>query len=111
VKTGQSLFTNRYESGQVLRVPVAHHDGQYFADEATLTALEDHGQVAFRYCDADGALDETANPNGSARCIAGLFNREKTVLGLMPHPERAADPVTGGDDGRAMFAGLMDALG
>jgi phosphoribosylformylglycinamidine synthase len=110
VETGQSLFTSRYDSGAVVRFPVAHHDGQYYADDDTLDRLEDGGRIAFRYCDADGAASEAANPNGSVRAIAGIFNRAKTVLGLMPHPERAADPVHGGSDGRALFAGLAAAL-
>jgi phosphoribosylformylglycinamidine synthase len=104
------LFTARYGNDTVVRFPVAHHDGQYYADEDTLDRLEDGGRVAFRYCDADGATTEAANPNGSARNIAGIFNREKTVLGLMPHPERAADALHGGTDGRALFAGLAEAL-
>ncbi len=110
VETGQSLFTSRYQSGAVVRFPIAHHDGQYHADPDTLNRLEDHGQIAFRYCDADGTPTEAANPNGSAGNVAGLFNREKTVLGLMPHPERSADPLHGGSDGKAMFDGLAEAL-
>jgi len=110
IETGQSLFTSRYASGAVVRFPIAHHDGQYYADRETLDRLEGEGQIAFRYCDADGSPSEAANPNGSADNIAGLFNREKTVLGLMPHPERAADPLLGGCDGKAMFEGLAEAL-
>jgi phosphoribosylformylglycinamidine synthase len=110
VETSQSLFTSRYEAGQVIRVPVAHHDGNYFADRATLDRLEDKGLVAFRYCTADGELTEASNHNGSARHIAGIFNEEKTVLGLMPHPEDATDPLLGGTDGEALFAGLVEAL-
>jgi phosphoribosylformylglycinamidine synthase len=110
VETSQSIFTCRYEAGQVIRVPVAHHDGNYFADEATLDRLEDKGLVAFRYCTSEGALDEAGNANGSARCIAGIFNEGKTVLGLMPHPEDATDPLLGSTDGQALFAGLVEAL-
>ncbi len=110
VETGQSLFTCRYQTGAVVRFPVAHHDGRYTADADTLRRLEDEGRVAFRYCNAAGATGRRANPNGSDDAIAGLFNREKTVLGLMPHPERAADPALGGSDGRAMFDGLVEAL-
>jgi phosphoribosylformylglycinamidine synthase I len=110
VETSQSIFTCRYESGQVIRVPVAHHDGNYVADEATLDRLEDQGLVAFRYCAPDGALTEEANSNGSARNIAGIFNESKTVLGLMPHPEDATDPLLGGTDGNALFDGLVEAL-
>jgi len=110
VETSQSLFTCRYEAGQVIRVPVAHHDGNYFADPATLDRLEEKGLVAFRYCTRDGELTEESNHNGSARHIAGIFNEAKTVLGLMPHPEDATDPLLGGTDGQALFAGLVEAL-
>jgi phosphoribosylformylglycinamidine synthase subunit PurQ / glutaminase len=110
VETSQSLFTCRYEAGQVIRAPVAHHDGNYFADDATLDRLEEKGLVAFRYCAPDGALTDAANHNGSARNIAGIFNEGKTVLGLMPHPEDATDPLLGGTDGQALFAGLVEAL-
>ena len=110
VETSQSLFTNKYEAGQSIRIPVAHHDGNFTADNATLQALEDRGQVAFRYCARDGEDAAEANPNGSARDIAGVFNEAKTVLGMMPHPERLADPELGGSDGRALFDGLAEAL-
>ena len=110
VETGQSLFTSRFATGARLRVPVAHHDGNYFADRDTLDRLEGEGRVAFRYVDEGDRTNEAANPNGSARNIAGLFNETKTVLGLMPHPERFADPLLGGSDGRAFFDGLAEAL-
>ncbi len=110
IETSQSLFTSRYEAGQVIRVPVAHHDGNYFADPATLDRLEEKGLVAFRYCTPNGELTEESNHNGSARHIAGIFNEAKTVLGLMPHPEDATDPLLGGTDGQALFAGLVEAL-
>ena len=104
VANSQSLFTAGYEAGQRIRVPVAHHDGNYFADEATLDRLEGEGRVAFRY----------AEPvNGSRRQIAGVLNEAGTVLGMMPHPERAIDEAHGGTDGRALFEsairGLVDA--
>jgi phosphoribosylformylglycinamidine synthase len=110
VETSQSLFTSRYEKGQVLSVPVAHHDGNYFADEKTLDELESREQVAFRYCTPEGALDPTANPNGSARSIAGIFNRTKNVLGLMPHPENAIERLLGSTDGRGLFQAMAEAL-
>jgi phosphoribosylformylglycinamidine synthase len=109
VESSQSLFTNAYETGQVLRLPVAHHDGQYFAEPETLARLSDNGQVAFRY--TEGPAPGPANPNGSAADIAGIFNEAKTVLGLMPHPERAADALHGGADGRGLFRSLLNALG
>jgi len=110
VETSQSLFTSGYAAGQTLSIPVAHHDGNYFADEATLDRLEERGQIAFRYCDAEGALTAEANPNGSARAIAGIFNETKNVLGLMPHPENAVEELHGSTDGRAMFKGIVEAL-
>ena len=110
VETSQSLFTNRYQAGQVIRVPVAHAEGNYFADEATLKRIEDRGQVAFRYCAPDGTVDGTGNPNGSIRNIAGVFNETKSVMGLMPHPENAVEPMFGGSDGKALFEGLVEAL-
>ncbi len=110
VECGQSLFTARYETGQVLRIPIAHHDGNYYADDDTLARLEDRGRIAFRYCAADGAVTPGANPNGSRDNIAGVYGEAGTVLGLMPHPERLADPALGGTDGRALFDGLVEAL-
>ena len=110
VETNQTIFTCGYEAGQAIRVPVAHHDGNYTADPDTLDRLEAEGRVAFRYCSAAGELTDTDNVNGSARAIAGVFNETRTVLGLMPHPENATDPLLGGTDGQAFFAGLLGAL-
>jgi phosphoribosylformylglycinamidine synthase len=110
VETSQSLFTSQYEQGQVLSIPVAHHDGNYFADPETLDALEANGQVAFRYCGPEGELDPEHNPNGSARNIAGIFNRTKNVLGLMPHPENAIEPLQGSSDGIPLFKSMVEAL-
>lgn len=111
VETADSDFTRQYQSGQVIRIPVAHHDGNYFADDETLKRLEGEGQVAFRYCGADGNVDAAANPNGSRNNIAGVYNQTRTVLGMMPHPERLAEALLGGTDGRPMFDGLVEALG
>jgi phosphoribosylformylglycinamidine synthase subunit PurQ / glutaminase len=110
VETSQSIFTCRYKQGQIIEAPVAHHDGNYFADPKTLDRLEDQGLVAFRYCTPAGALSDEANDNGSARHIAGIFNESKTVLGLMPHPEDATDPLLGKADGQALFEGLVGAI-
>jgi phosphoribosylformylglycinamidine synthase len=110
VENTQTLFTSRYSAEQVIRIPVAHHDGCYFADRNTHARLEGDGQVAFRYVDDGGMPTESANPNGSLANIAGVFNADKTVLGLMPHPERLADPALGGEDGRPLFDGLVEAL-
>jgi phosphoribosylformylglycinamidine synthase subunit PurQ / glutaminase len=111
VEEKRSLFTGAYAAGQVIRVPVAHHDGNYFADRETLDRLEGEGRVAFRYCTPAGVIDEAGNANGSAHNIAGVLNETKTVLGLMPHPEDATDPLLSNTDGRAFFAGLAEALG
>jgi phosphoribosylformylglycinamidine synthase len=101
VENSQSLFTCGYEAGETVHFPVAHHDGNYQADEATLDRLEDEGRVAFRYLDA---------VNGSARQIAGILNDTGNVLGLMPHPERAIEPAHGGTDGRRLFEGLLETV-
>ena len=110
VETSQNLFTAGYEAGQTVRIPVAHHDGNYFADDDTLATMEERGQIAFRYVTPAGEVEPGANPNGSRRNIAGVFNEAKTVMGLMPHPERLADPRLGGTDGRRLFEGLAEAL-
>jgi phosphoribosylformylglycinamidine synthase subunit PurQ / glutaminase len=110
VENNQTIFTCGYEAGQTIRVPVAHHDGNYTADPATLDRLEARGLVAFRYCGPNGESNDDANFNGSARAIAGVFNETRTVLGLMPHPENATDSLLGGTDGRAFFDGLVSAL-
>ena len=101
VANSQSLFTAGYEQGQVIHVPVAHHDGNYFADEDTLDRLEGEGRVAFRYVE---------NCNGSRRDIAGILNEAGNVLGMMPHPERAVEPELGGSDGRALFESALKGL-
>jgi len=101
VETSQSLFTSGYSTGQRVVFPVAHHDGNYFADAATLDRLEGDGRVAFRYGEP---------VNGSARDIAGVLNAEGNVLGMMPHPERAIEPAHGGSDGRALFESLVGGL-
>ena len=93
-----------------MRFPIAHKDGCYFADEETLDRLEGENRVAFRYCDVSGAVTEEANPNGSRRNIAGIYNETGTVLGLMPHPERLADAALSGTDGAKMFAALVETL-
>jgi phosphoribosylformylglycinamidine synthase subunit PurQ / glutaminase len=110
VETSQSIFTNKYPAGAVVRMPIANSDGCYYADDATLDALEASGQIAFRYCDAEGAVTDAGNPNGSLRNIAGIFNKSKTVLGYMPHPERVCETLLGGTDGLPLFESLVGAL-
>lgn len=101
VVNADTAFTRGYQQGQVFRCPVAHHDGNYFAQSKTLDRIEGEGRVAFRYA-------EGTNPNGSINDIAGIFNAEKNVLGLMPHPENLIEAAHGGDDGRALFSGLLN---
>ena len=101
VENSQSLFTSQYENGEIITIPVAHHDGNYQADPETLDRLEGEGRVAFRY------LEEC---NGSARDIAGILNDSGNVLGLMPHPERVVEPAHGGTDGRRLFEGLLETV-
>jgi phosphoribosylformylglycinamidine synthase len=103
VEETQSAFTRKYSKGQTIRVPVAHGDGNYFADDETLKRLEGENRVAFRYAAGD-------NPNGSANNIAGILNEKRNVLALMPHPERVVDPLLGGADGRGVFESLIEAL-
>ena len=110
-ETTGGIFAGHYERGQTLRFPVAHHDGNYTIDDDGLAALEDNDQIAFRYSNAQGECEEGANPNGSRDDIAGIYNQAKTVLGLMPHPERLADARLGGIDGKALFDCLFESLG
>jgi phosphoribosylformylglycinamidine synthase len=107
IERSDTVFTRSYTEGQIIRAVLAHGDGNYVADEETLDRLEGEGRVAFRYCDPDGG---EANPNGSARAIAGVYSADRRILGLMPHPEDYVDPLMGGEDGAPMFQGLVEAL-
>ncbi len=107
VENCNSAFTRAYKTGQVINVPIAHHDGNYFIDDNGLKNLEDNQQVAFRYCNELGNSDDSANPNGSVDNIAGILNSNKNVLGMMPHPERHSSPLLGGTDGRTLFESLL----
>jgi phosphoribosylformylglycinamidine synthase len=107
VENAQSRFTSGYRTGQVLRLPIAHGEGNYVADEATLDALFANRQVLFTYSDAEGRVSPGSNPNGASRDIAGIMNRAGNVLGLMPHPERASEKILGSDDGRALFESIL----
>ena len=109
-EAGLGPYRGGYAEGQVISFPVAHHDGNYFADPATLDRLEGEGRVAFRYCAADGGTGEGSNPNGSARSIAGIFNPAGNVLGLMPHPENHVEEAQGCSDGRGLFEALVRSL-
>ena len=106
-----SPFTHRCRAGQVLNVPVSHGEGNYYADPATLAELESEGRILLRYCDPSGAVTDEANPNGSARNIAGITNRDGNILGMMPHPERCCEPILGGTDGNLIFQSIIDSCG
>jgi len=108
--TTDSMFTNKIPAGKILRVPIAHGEGCYFADEETLTKLKANNQILWHYCDANGNLTDTANPNGSLQNIAGICNDRRNVAGLMPHPERACEPILGSDDGKWIFGSVFAAL-
>ncbi len=110
VERAGTAFTRHYQKGEVFRAPMAHGDGNYTADTATLDRLEGEDRVAFRYVTPTGEATEEANPNGSARNIAGVLSANGRVLGLMPHPEDLVDPIMGGTDGAPLFAGLVEAL-
>ncbi|MBK3403112.1 phosphoribosylformylglycinamidine synthase subunit PurQ [Methylorubrum populi] len=106
VERTDTRFTSAYTEGQVIDVCVAHGEGNYFADSETIERLEGEGRVAFRYCDATGALTEDANRNGSLNSIAGIYSEQRNVLGMMPHPENFVDGLVGGTDGKGLFDSL-----
>jgi phosphoribosylformylglycinamidine synthase len=110
VEETDTPFTCALERGAVLRVPIAHGEGNYFADDATLDELERNRQVIFRYCDAEGRITRESNPNGSARNIAGICNAARNVLGMMPHPERCAEALLGNTDGFGVFRSIATAM-
>jgi phosphoribosylformylglycinamidine synthase I len=110
VENSETAFTRVMRPGQVLKMPISHGEGKYFADRETLARLKENGQVVFRYCTEDGRVTKEANPNGSFENIAGVINEAGTVLGLMPHPERAAESALGGTDGVLIFQSLLGSL-
>lgn len=107
VETNESRFTSAAATGQILNIPIAHGEGCYFADDETLASLRANGQVLVRYCDEPGNTTDDANPNGSRENIAGIRNEAGNVFGLMPHPERACDPLLGSTDGLAIFQSIL----
>jgi len=107
-ETLRSPFTAACAPGQVLRIPISHGDGNYYADAETLARLNDEDRVAFRYCTPEGAITPDANPNGSLENIAGILSERRNVLGMMPHPERAMEALTGGEDGRLLWRSLIE---
>jgi phosphoribosylformylglycinamidine synthase subunit PurQ / glutaminase len=106
VENAQSPFTRRYAPGQVVKFAIAHGEGNFVANDETIEQIEAEGRVAFRYCDAEGRIGDSTNPNGSTNSIAGVFSERFNVLGLMPHPENLIDPLVGGVDGRGLFDSL-----
>jgi len=110
VEQTDTPFTNAAQRGQILKIPIAHNDGNYTCDEATLADLEKNRQVVFRYTTAEGSDDAAGNPNGSMNNIAGICNRERNVVGLMPHPERAVESALGSADGLVIFKSVIEAL-
>ncbi|GJL98613.1 MAG: phosphoribosylformylglycinamidine synthase subunit PurQ [Methyloligella sp.] len=110
VERNDTIFTSQYDQGEIITIPIAHHDGNYFASPETLKELEGDGRVAFRYVDDAGNASADANPNGSQNNIAGIYNKDMKVLGLMPHPERLISQELGGTDGLGLFESLVEAL-
>lgn len=110
VEATDTPFTRMYQPGQVLKIPIAHADGNYYCDPETLDELRRENRIIFRYCDVDGNLSDEANPNGSLDHIAGICNRQRNVLGLMPHPERASEEILGSSDGRLLFHSMATVL-
>jgi phosphoribosylformylglycinamidine synthase len=107
VENADTPFTNQCQPGQVLKLPIAHADGNYYTDPVTLSALQASAQIIFRYCDKDGNVLSTGNPNGSLDNIAGIRNSQGNVLGLMPHPERCAEMILSNQDGRLIFESVF----
>ena len=110
VETADSPFTRELKSGAVLSIPIAHAEGNYVCDNETFAALESENQIIFRYCDASGAINDASNPNGARSNIAGICNRERNILGMMPHPERACEDLLGSTDGREIFRSLTNTI-
>jgi phosphoribosylformylglycinamidine synthase len=110
VENANTPFTNLCREGQVLNIPIAHGDGNYYVDEETLREMEKNNQIVFRYCNPDGQVVEGQNPNGSLKNIAGICNRERNVLGMMPHPERCVEKVMNNEDGVVVFESIINYL-
>ncbi|GAW92169.1 phosphoribosylformylglycinamidine synthase subunit PurQ [Calderihabitans maritimus] len=108
VENNRTPFTNLLQEKQVIRIPIAHGEGNFYADEETLRELEENGQVVFRYCTPEGEITPEANPNGSVNNIAGICNKDRNILGMMPHPERCAEEILGGTDGSLIFASILE---
>ncbi len=111
VENSNTPFTNRCKVGQVLKIPIAHNDGRYYCDEETLRRLKSNGQIVLRYCTTQGQVTEEANPNGSVDNIAGIVNERGNVFGMMPHPERASEPLLSSSDGLLIWQSILAAVG
>ncbi len=107
--TNKSLLTADLDKKQALKIPIAHAEGRYFADEKTLDTLEKNNQILFKYCDENGKITKEANPNGTSRNIAGICNTKRNIFGMMPHPERASESILSNEDGKLLFASLLNA--
>ncbi|HIP42439.1 MAG TPA: phosphoribosylformylglycinamidine synthase I [Aquifex aeolicus] len=107
VENDSTAFTRELDKGEILRIPIAHHDGRYYVTEEELKQMEDRGQILFRYCDEEGRVSDESNPNGSASNIAGVMNKEGNVFGMMPHPERASEDSLGSHDGLMLWYSLL----
>ena len=110
IENNKTLITNQY-NGQAIKIPIAHGEGRFFADEKTIKELEENNQIIFRYCNKNGEISESSNPNGSLSNIAGICNKEKNVFGMMPHPERAADHLLNNTDGVNLFKSILNHIG
>ena len=108
VENNNLPWTKAYNSQQIITIPIAHGEGRYYADQTTLKELEDNQQILFRYCNKQGEITKESNPNGSLKNIAGIVNKQGNVLGMMPHPERASDPLLKATDGRGLFTSIID---
>ncbi len=110
VENDSSFFTHNYKKNDVINIPIAHNEGNYYASDDVVKDIEDNRLVAFRYCDQDGEINNKTNPNGSIKNIAGILNKNGNVLGMMPHPERAADSIIGLSDGEKFFTSIIESL-
>jgi len=108
VINNETRFTSGYEEQEVIKMPIAHQSGNYYADEGTIKQLEEQNRIAFKYCDPTGKITEEANPNGSQNNIAGIVNKNGNILGMMPHPERAMEKILGSTDGKTIFKSLLE---
>jgi len=107
VMNTENKFCSKYKNKNIIELPIAHNEGNYFASDDLIRKLEDENLIAFKYCNNEGKIDKNSNPNGSSNNIAGILNKEKNILGMMPHPERLIDPILSGEDGSILFESLL----